>query len=129
MNVKIELRSRLTNGILIYIFLGKLFANLWQHFGSQQNLENPVLNEPMELVILVQVTVDSTLSTRQLAIGTGVSYTSVQRVLKKYKFHPYKIRLVQELNEDDFDRRLKFCEIMSERALNNDNFPCNVFFG
>ncbi|CAH1986618.1 unnamed protein product [Acanthoscelides obtectus] len=35
------------------------------------------------------------------------------RILKAHSFHPYKIHLVQELNEDDFDRRLQFCEDMN----------------
>nr|CAH7755970.1 unnamed protein product [Callosobruchus chinensis] len=43
---------------------------------------------------------------------TGISRTSIQRILKHYKWHPYKIQLLHELNEDDHDRRLQFCEIM-----------------
>lgn len=96
--------------------------------NKKRNIENAGFHEAMEIAVLGEVAMDSTLSTRQLAIATGVPRTSVQRVLKKYKFHPYKIRLVQELNEDDFDRRLQFCEVMSERALNNDNFIFNVCF-
>nr|CAH7733034.1 unnamed protein product [Callosobruchus chinensis] len=43
---------------------------------------------------------------------TGISRTSIQRILKHYKWHPYKIQLLHELNEDDHDRRLQFCEII-----------------
>nr|CAH7749264.1 unnamed protein product [Callosobruchus chinensis] len=39
---------------------------------------------------------------------TGISRTSIQRILKHYKWHPYKIQLFHELNEDDHDR-LSFC--------------------
>nr|CAH7735972.1 unnamed protein product [Callosobruchus chinensis] len=39
---------------------------------------------------------------------TGISRTSIQRILKHYKWHPYKIQLLHELNEDDHDRRLQF---------------------
>jgi len=35
---------------------------------------------------------------------------SVHKILKRNKFHLYKIRLVHELN--DFDRRIQFCETM-----------------
>ncbi|XP_071053327.1 uncharacterized protein [Onthophagus taurus] len=38
------------------------------------------------------------------------------------EFHPYKIKLIQELNDDDLDRRQEFCEIMAERINNNPNF-------
>nr|CAH7759769.1 unnamed protein product [Callosobruchus chinensis] len=46
---------------------------------------------------------------------TGISRTSIQRILKHYKWHPYKIQLLHELNEDDHDRRFeqkieKLCE-------------------
>nr|CAH7750405.1 unnamed protein product [Callosobruchus chinensis] len=48
---------------------------------------------------------------------TGISRTSIQRILKHYKWHPYKIQLLHELNEDDHDRRLQFCEIMSQLMI------------
>lgn len=68
--------------------------------GSVQNEkrlgENPVLNETVELAVLEVVVMDGTIS------------TSVQRVLKKYKFHPYNIQLLQQLNEDDFHLCMKF---------------------
>ncbi|EFN87922.1 hypothetical protein EAI_08475, partial [Harpegnathos saltator] len=40
----------------------------------------------------------------------------------------YKIQLSQQINEDDFDRRLEFCEIISTRAVYNPNFLFNVCF-
>lgn len=46
---------------------------------------------------------DGNMSTRQLTGATGVNRTNVQLVLKKYKFQPYKIHLVQKQKEDDFD--------------------------
>ncbi|CAH0546067.1 unnamed protein product [Brassicogethes aeneus] len=39
--------------------------------------------------------------------------------MKKEKYHPYKIRLVQQLNEDDPDCRLQFCEIIMNLCNNN----------
>nr|CAH7735343.1 unnamed protein product [Callosobruchus chinensis] len=38
---------------------------------------------------------------------TGISRTSIQRILKHYKWHPYKIQLLHELNEDDHDRQIE----------------------
>jgi len=49
------------------------------------------------------------LSTRK-ANQHDISRMAVQRILKKIKFYSYKINLVQESNEDDFDRRMEFCE-------------------
>lgn len=85
-------------------------------------------NEVLELAVLGHVSVDPTLSTRKLAAVSGVSRTTVQRILKKHKFHPYKISLVHELNEDDYDRRLQFCETISETTTTNPRFLFNVCF-
>lgn len=84
--------------------------------------------EGREVAVLGHVAMDHTLSTRKLATESGVSRSTIQRILKKHKFHPYKISLVQELNEDDNDRRLQFCETMSDRIINNPNLLFNVCF-
>lgn len=85
-------------------------------------------NEAMEVAVLGHINIDPMLSTRQLPTVSGISRTSIRRILKAHKFHPYKIHLVQELNEDDFDRRLEFCEIVSERIINNPNWLFNICF-
>ncbi|KAJ8951472.1 hypothetical protein NQ318_000166 [Aromia moschata] len=46
-----------------------------------------------------------------------VSQTTVLRILRKENYHPYKFQLVQELNEDDPDRRLQFCETMMNLCI------------
>nr|CAH7721594.1 unnamed protein product [Callosobruchus chinensis] len=69
-----------------------------------------------------------TLSTRKMSEVTGISRSSIQRILKHYKWHPYKIQLLHELNEDDHDRRLQFCEIMSQLILNHPNYLLNICF-
>ncbi|EZA46950.1 hypothetical protein X777_00567 [Ooceraea biroi] len=57
-----------------------------------------------------------------------MSQTSVRRNLKFINFHPYKIHLVQKLNEDDFDRRNEFCDIMMTRIDQLPNFLFNIAF-
>ncbi|KAJ8962597.1 hypothetical protein NQ318_000990 [Aromia moschata] len=47
--------------------------------------------------------------------------TTVLRILRKQNYHPYKFQLVQELNEDDPDRRLQFCETMMNLCQTNPN--------
>jgi len=50
---------------------------------------------------------------------------SVHKILKRNKFHLYKMRLVHELN--DFDRRIQFCETMIwQKGVKSDIFS-NVF--
>jgi len=50
---------------------------------------------------------------------------SVHRILKKNKFHSFKVTFVHELNEDDFDQ-VEFCEDMMVRIDNNPNFHFNI---
>lgn len=44
------------------------------------------------------------------------------------QFHPLKIHLTHKLNEGYFDRRLEFCENLTERITNNPRFLDNIFF-
>lgn len=85
-------------------------------------------DEARKMAVLGHVVMDPTLSTRKLSAVSGESRTTIRRILKKHKFHPFKIRLVQELNEDDFDRRLQFCEVVSEIINNNHNYIFDICF-
>ena len=67
-------------------------------------------------------------SLRQVSVETGVSRSSVLRIMQLAKFHPYKVKLVQELNEDDFDRRLEFAELMMNRIDDRPNFLNEIVF-
>ncbi|EZA49482.1 hypothetical protein X777_12276 [Ooceraea biroi] len=67
-------------------------------------------------------------STRKTTAEHQIDQKSVCKILKQNKFHPYNIHLVQELNEDDFDRRLQFCELMMERADAEPDFSNHVVF-
>lgn len=42
--------------------------------------------------------------------ATGVSHSTAFRILQKFKFHHYKIKLAQE----DLDRRLEFGELITQ---------------
>jgi len=68
------------------------------------------------------------ISTRRTAQEHQIDQKSVCKILKQNKFHPYKIHLVQELNEDDFNRRLKFCELMMEKIDAEPDFVYNIVF-
>lgn len=80
------------------------------------------------LNILLSIQEDPHCTLRKLAQHNETSMKSVHRVLKTNKFHPFKVTLVHELNEDDFDRRVEFCEDMMERVDNDPNFIHNIVF-
>lgn len=52
----------------------------------------------------------------------GVAKTTISRILKEQKFHPYKSQILHHLTEDDPDRRLEMCEWFSNKLYDNNRF-------
>lgn len=67
-------------------------------------------------------------SLRRVAQEHDIHYSSVRNVLKRNKCKPYKIHLLQELQEDDWDRRMEFCEIMMKKCDEDPNFLNSIVF-
>ncbi|KAJ8912023.1 hypothetical protein NQ315_003560, partial [Exocentrus adspersus] len=67
------------------------------------------------------------LTLRKASQDLQINRVSIFRILKIIKFHPYKIHL-HEINEDDPDRRLEFCENMMERIAQNHNYSSFIVF-
>ncbi|KAJ8937922.1 hypothetical protein NQ318_003348 [Aromia moschata] len=49
---------------------------------------------------------------RQLARDSNLNHKTVLKILKYEKKRPYKMQAVQELLEDDSDRRVEFCDLL-----------------
>ncbi|KAJ8959810.1 hypothetical protein NQ318_011542 [Aromia moschata] len=81
-----------------------------------------ILDDEQKLDILLDIQDNPHKPTRQVAADNDVIKTSILRLLKNEKYRPYKIHLVQELNDDDPDCRLEFCEIMANRCQDNPLF-------
>ncbi|MVN24218.1 hypothetical protein GO639_03455, partial [Staphylococcus aureus] len=54
--------------------------------------------------------------------------STVWRLLKRNRYHPYKIKMVHQLTEDDPDRRTEFCEIMTETIARHPIYLHNICF-
>lgn len=61
-------------------------------------------------------------STRKASAQLGISRRSLQRILKDIKFKPFRPKLLHALHEDDYDRRLQFCELFLVRNEADPNF-------
>ena len=85
-------------------------------------------NVEKALDVLLAIEEAPKVSTREIAENLEISHTSVFRILKEEKFRPYKLQLIHELNEDDFDRRMEFCEQMMERCNVDEDFASNIVF-
>jgi len=62
-----------------------------------------------EVALFFMETPTSTI--RPSASVLQMSRSSLHRTLRALNLHPYRPTLLQALNEDDFDRRLQFCEV------------------
>jgi len=79
-------------------------------------------NVEKALDVLLTITDNPHTSVSRAAQANDISATSVRRILKKHHYHPYKIHLVQELSEDDYDRKIEFCDTMMTRLADNHQF-------
>lgn len=57
-----------------------------------------------------------------------VSSYTLRKTLKKNELHPYKIQMVHQLTENDLDRRVKFCEIKTQRIVRHPKYLYNICF-
>lgn len=80
------------------------------------------------LNVLLAIEENPRQSREDLARDYDISVRSVGRILRKEKFHPFKIHLTQELTEDDFDRRIEFSETMRGIWEQNPNFVNQILF-
>jgi hypothetical protein len=68
----------------------------------------PKINEDTKIDILVNMEENPLSTSQSTAAENDVSQRSILHLLKKEKYHLHKIQLLQELNEDDPDRRMQF---------------------
>jgi len=88
----------------------------------------PKVDDVTEIEVIGRVNVDGVTSLRQLCNESNVPKSTIATILRRHKFHPYKMHIKQELTEDDFDRRIQFCEVMLEIIAGNDQFLKNICF-
>lgn len=85
-------------------------------------------NEEKSMDVLQTFVEDPHTSIVSAASQHGISRFSVSKVLKTNNFKGYKMHLVHELCEDDFDRRLEFCELMMDNINRDLNLPTKIVF-
>lgn len=113
-----------TRPVPSHVGIAKLFRKFRQT-GSVFNRPKPgrprsETSENKEVMVLASVDMKIQQSLREVSMETGTSLTSVWRILKRHKFHPYGMFLTQELKEADFDLRSDFCEAMEIRLRDPD---------
>lgn len=69
----------------------------------------PVVNEQNEFNVIASVVEDPHGGTADISDMLTLAQTSVKRILRKNKFHPYRLQLSQALDGQDFENRMNFC--------------------
>lgn len=85
--------------------------------ADKKSTGRPPVDEATEIEVIGQASMDSQQSVREISKKSNIPKSTVHKILQKHNFHPYKVHLVQELSEDDFDRRIQFCELMTEKII------------
>lgn len=91
--------------------------------------EKSALNQTNEGNVLLKVAEDPHISVRQMAMEFDISKSSVHRILKRHNMHPYHIQLHQELRDEDYQRRINFCEWAQDKIHRQIDFFDFVLFG
>ena len=67
-------------------------------------------------------------STRRAEQELGISQTSIVRNLKAANLKPYRPHLLHQLNDDDHDRRVQFCETFQQLCAEDPTFPEKIIW-
>lgn len=87
-----------------------------------------VCDEETETNVLAYFEINPGKSIRNLSNEINVSLASIQKILKKHKYHPYKYNLSQTLLPGDLQRRLEFCQLYVHYCRENPNNFKNILW-
>lgn len=96
--------------------------------AKKRTRRRTVTAENNEIAVLAAVAANPHISSRDVAHASGISRTSVRRILRRHKFHPYHMSMHQELHGDDFHNRLVFCQWACDQIERNPYFFRHVLF-
>lgn len=87
-----------------------------------------VTNEENEFQVMTSLIDNPHTSLSELQQQLDISATSIRRIIKKNKFHPFHIQLHQELLERDFGARVDFCNWVQQKLREIPNFLDFILF-
>lgn len=94
----------------------------------EENGDTFIVSEEAEINVLAYVEVDPTVSIRELEQQVNVSRESSRRILKKYKYRSFKYNLHQHLYENDYQRRVNYCNWFLTQQARINNFVYRILF-
>lgn len=96
--------------------------------ASRSGRPKTATDEGTSTQVLAAMARSPTKGTRRLSAQMGISQSSVMRILRANKWHPYKLQMLQHLTEDDPDRRVEFCEWALNMHENVPGFVSSILF-
>lgn len=113
-----------------------VFERIKQIFHNNGDIKYKILqkrkciteNEENEYSVIGSLIENPHSSQRKISRDCGISRSSVQRILKKYKYYPYRIQLHQLVTNNDANRRLEFCSWVLQKYSEDCNFPDFIMF-
>ena len=78
--------------------------------------------------VLAKVAASPKKSIRRTSLEVGVPRSTVADILKKHKFHPYKLQVLHHMSDDDPDRRVEMCDWFLAQLEEDPQFLSKVMF-
>lgn len=99
-------------------------------FGTLENVRNnrPVIETVNEINVLAQIHINPESSQRKIALECNLSKSGVQKILKKHKYHAFKVKPVQKLHPGDNQRRLEFCHWFRDQLREDPDFSTKILW-
>lgn len=106
---------------LMFTRLAKKLSETASLLNVQKKRKCSVLSEETKTTILAYYEYRPVSSINQVVRETGISHGSIQKVLKEYKYKPFKFRNSHKLNAEQCRKRLNFCvNFLAGYRENND---------
>ncbi|KAJ8944629.1 hypothetical protein NQ318_004716 [Aromia moschata] len=99
---------------VVRLFQEKYPVQFRERGHVRQLKKNPPnkLSDDQKVDVMLTLEENPHTSSRQTASALNISNSSILSILTENQMHPYKLVPTNELAEDDFDRRILFCEQM-----------------
>lgn len=102
-----------------------------QKFISHGTVEDTKHTRPIRIdtiAIINHFRINPKTSQKRASNALNISKSSVQQCLKKNKFHPYKLQIVQQLNVGDYAARVAFAEEILHKIANSPDYLRYLMF-
>lgn len=88
----------------------------------------PSTSTDVQETVLARFSASPKKSIRRASFELNLPKSTIHDILKRERFHPYKLQILHHLTEDDPDRRLEMCQWFIEQIAEDNDFLLKVLF-